>query len=191
MAAGLDGAAFTVALDLALELRDELVDRGFHVRRRLARAQGRPLGEDGRLGHLARRDRRVPLLGELDLDLCLLGELLAELGELSLGVLADRRRDLDVLPLHLKPHETPPWWWSSRTLRVTQRSADPRFSARRGSKFDRIRANVRACECSGVCSSCSRAPPSRARTSMLASPDKARPPARSTSGSRTPRISTR
>src|SRR5581483_10414443 len=104
VAARLDDPALPVGLHLSLELLDETVDRGLHVERRPAGAQRRPLREDRRLGHLALGDRRVSLLGELQLDLCLAGELLRELRELSLGVLADRRRDLHVLALHLKPH---------------------------------------------------------------------------------------
>src|SRR4029078_13214812 len=43
----------------------------------------------------------------------LLGKLLVELRQLSLGVLTDRRRHLDVLAFHLKPHRAPPWWLSN------------------------------------------------------------------------------
>src|SRR5437879_47334 len=56
MPAWLDDSPLAVALDLALELRDELVDRHLHVGRRLARTQRRALGEDGRLGHVVLGD---------------------------------------------------------------------------------------------------------------------------------------
>src|SRR5581483_5962687 len=116
VAARLDAPLLAIALHLALELVGELVDRRLHVGRGLARAQRRALREDRRLGDVAVRDRGVALLGELDLDLGLVGELLLELPELPLGVLADRLGDLHVLSLHLKPHRLPPWWWSNPVL---------------------------------------------------------------------------
>src|SRR6266581_4876124 len=93
-----------VALHLALEVSDELVDRRPDVARRLARAQGRTLREDRPLGHFTVMDRRVLLLRELHFHLRGLGELLLQLLELRLRVLAQRRGDLDVLALYLEPH---------------------------------------------------------------------------------------
>src|SRR6185312_15184425 len=59
---------------------------------------------DGRLGDLARRDRGVPLDGELELDPRIL-QLPFELRELLLRVTPDRIADLEVPALHLKLHE--------------------------------------------------------------------------------------
>src|SRR5205085_11757783 len=93
-----------VALHLPFELVDELVDRRPHVGRRLARAQRRALRPDRRLGDVVRRDRRVALDAELELDLRRIGQLPLELPELVLGVAAHRVADVEVLALHLESH---------------------------------------------------------------------------------------
>src|SRR5215216_5921446 len=75
---------------------------------RLARAEDRPLRPDRGLGHVVRRDRRVPLDRELELDARRVCELPFELAELLLRVLPDRVGDLDVLALYLESQPGPP-----------------------------------------------------------------------------------
>src|SRR5262249_5654278 len=82
-------ALLEISLVLTFEVVGELVDGRADVRRRLPGADRRTLGEDRPLGDVTRRDRRIVLLRELDLDLRRLGEPLPELAELGLGVLAD------------------------------------------------------------------------------------------------------
>ena len=94
-------------VDLAEQLVRQLVDRRFHVGRRLLDAERRPLCPDGHFGHLVVSDRRVLLDTELQLDLRKLVQLTVELLHLFLGVPADRVADLVVLSLHLKSHAPP------------------------------------------------------------------------------------
>src|SRR5947207_6505496 len=96
-----------VVLHLAQQLVGQLIDRGLHVRRRLARAQRRALRPDGRLGDLVGRDRRIALDAELELHLRQGMQLTIELAQLFLGIPADRIADVDVLALHLESHRSP------------------------------------------------------------------------------------
>ena len=70
---------------------------------RLARAQRRPFRPHRRLRDLVRRDRRVALDAELELDLRQRVQLTIELAQLLLGVPADRIADLDVLATSTGP----------------------------------------------------------------------------------------
>ena len=95
-----------VAVDLAFELRDQLVDRGSHVAGRLARAQDGAVGPDRRLRDVVRRDRRILLDGQLELD-ARVGQLTFELAELRLRVAPNRVADLEVLALDLEVASAP------------------------------------------------------------------------------------
>jgi hypothetical protein len=64
----------------------------------------RPFRPDRRFSDLVRRDGRILLDAELELDLRQLVQLPIEFVELLLGVQADRLADLDVLTLHLQSH---------------------------------------------------------------------------------------
>src|SRR3712207_4258788 len=101
-------ALLAVALDLPLELVDELVDRRLVVGGSLSGAQNRSLRPDRRLRYVVGRDRRIPLDGELELHPRGVRQLALELAELLLRVLPDRVRDLDVLALHLESHQDLP-----------------------------------------------------------------------------------
>src|SRR5207248_1507269 len=98
-------ALLPVAGHLALELVDELVDRRPHVGGCLTCPQRRPLRPDRGLGDVVRRDRRVPLHAELELDLRRIGQLSLELPELLFRVAANRVADVEVLALHLESHQ--------------------------------------------------------------------------------------
>src|SRR5439155_2639030 len=104
VAGGPPPALLAVALHLPLELVDELIDRRPHVSRGLARAKRRALRPDRRLGDVVRRDGRVALDAQLELDLRRIGQLPLELPELVLGVAANRVADVEVLALHLESH---------------------------------------------------------------------------------------
>ncbi len=101
-------APLAVALDLALELVGEQVDRRVHVGRALARAQHGALRPDRGLGDLAVGDRGVPLDRQLQLDPRRLVEVLRQLRELALGVVDDRIRHVEILAGDLKLHRAPP-----------------------------------------------------------------------------------
>ena len=83
----LDGALVAVALDLPLELVEQLVDRSLVGRRRLARDEVRALGVDDRLDRVVVGDRRVVLARERDLDQRQVVEAAIELRQLRLRVL--------------------------------------------------------------------------------------------------------
>ena len=67
-----------MALDLAADVLGQLVDRVQHLGRGLVGAQRDTLQVQGRLGDLPVGDRRVALLGELDLERRQLRDLLAD-----------------------------------------------------------------------------------------------------------------
>jgi hypothetical protein len=99
-------ALVAVAPSLALELVHELVDRGLHVRGALPRAQDRPLRPHGGLGDLVVRDGWVLLHLELELEPGGVVQMLVELAELLCRVVLQGIRDVDVLALHLKSHQS-------------------------------------------------------------------------------------
>src|SRR5438552_3296896 len=92
-----------VAGDLALELVDELVDRGTDVLRALPSAQDGALRPHRCLGDVGVPDRRILLGRELEVDLGI-GQLAFQLAEAFLGIRADRVGDLDPAALHAKLH---------------------------------------------------------------------------------------
>src|SRR4029077_14229815 len=112
---------------------DELVDSGLHVGRGLPRAQRVPLEMDGCLGNLRVGDRRVPLDGQLDLDLGQLVDAAVELVELPLDIAPHGVGHVEVLALDLKLHRRLPWrcfvrWDLSNPTAVA--ASYPRRSAR-------------------------------------------------------------
>ena len=101
-------ALVVAVVDLAHELVGELVDRGLHVARGLARAQRVALEVDGRLGDLRLGDAGVVLDRQLDLDLRQLVDATVELLELPLYVAPHGVAHLEVLALDVKLHRRLP-----------------------------------------------------------------------------------
>ena len=123
MAARLDDAALAVALHLALELDDELVDRHLHVGRGFPRSQRRAFREDRSLGHVAVGDRRVlaarrarPRPASVRPAACS-----------ASPAFARRTRAATGRPPRSCPSPEaslpPPWWWSVPSFEPTGRPA--------------------------------------------------------------------
>src|SRR5829696_746247 len=101
-------ALVAVALDLASELVGDEVYRPAEVLGGVPRPQRDALEGERRGRDLRRADRRVALLGELELEARERRHLPRDLLEPPLGVLAQTIVDCDVAPPHLDAHRLPP-----------------------------------------------------------------------------------
>src|SRR5829696_6289621 len=135
-------ALVAVALDLASELVGDEVYRPAEVLGGVPRPQRDALEGERRGRDLRRADRRVALLGELELEARERRHLPRDLLEPPLGVLAQTIVDCDVAPPHLDAHRLPPLVVLGHRHGTSRRSPGGTLPPRRP---PRVRVISRAC----------------------------------------------
>src|SRR4051794_10451703 len=112
--------------DLPAQVLGHLVDRVQHLGRSLAGAQRGPLQVESRLDHLAVRNAGVLLLGQLDLEHRVFGNLPPNPLEALLNVAAKLVRYLPVSPPDLDPHIPSSRWVAGNSSSYAARAFAPR-----------------------------------------------------------------